>query len=105
MLSRFRVYIFYRRFQLCYIHHIGVFRAGGDPCNLTGNSNFCISYRNGPIDGLPCIYISVYQFKLRVKFIRFIFQIFLNLFSLIGWYAFSIRTNGIIFNAFCKFSP
>ena len=49
MLSRFRVYIFYRRFQLCYIHHIGVFRAGRYARNLTGISDFRISYRNRPV--------------------------------------------------------
>ena len=96
------VYIAGQFFQLNHVHRIGIFRAGCDPCNLTGNSQIRIPYRNRPIDCLPCIYISVYQFKLRVKFILFIFQIFLNLFRLIGWYGFSIRVNGIVCTAFVK---
>ena len=47
-------------FDLRHVHRIGIFRAGGDSRNLAGNSKFRISYRNRPIDGLPCIYISVY---------------------------------------------
>ena len=37
------------------------------------------------------------------KFIFFIFQIFFNLFGFIGWYACSIRANGIVFKTFVKF--
>ena len=58
MLSRFRLH----GLQLRHVHRIGVFRAGGYACNLTGDSQIRIAYRNGPVDGLPCIYISVYQF-------------------------------------------